>query len=211
MTSQIFFNYHFSENNDKENFFVNDTNRHAFDVSNENTFEQNIFLHAKKKSGKSHLLNIWREKNNALIFHDNFNEVIKSNKNVAIDNIFEKCTEEVAFHLINHCKLFNLKIFATSSLDLNNYNFKLKDLQSRLRSFYYLKINIPDDEMCKMLMTKLFLDKQIIIKQKEIFDFIFKRVDRTYNDIYSFVEKVDKLSLEKKRQLTIPLIREILY
>ena len=61
-----------------------------------------------------------------------------------------------------------------------------------------------------MLMTKLFLDKQIIIKHKEIFDFIFKRIDRTYDDIYSFVEKIDKLSLEKKRQLTIPLIKEIL-
>ena len=64
--------------------------------------------------------------------------------------------------------------------------------------------------MCKMLMTKLFSDKQIIIKNKEIFDFIFNRVNRTYNDIYKFIEKIDSLSLEKKRQLTIPLIKEIL-
>ena len=64
--------------------------------------------------------------------------------------------------------------------------------------------------MCKMLMVKLFSDKQIIIKNREIFDFIFKRVSRTYIDIYIFVEKLDRLSLEKKRQLTIPLIKEIL-
>ena len=64
--------------------------------------------------------------------------------------------------------------------------------------------------MCKMLMTKLFSDKQIIIKNKEIFDFIFNRVNRTYNDIFLFIEKIDSLSLEKKRQLTIPLIKEIL-
>ena len=64
--------------------------------------------------------------------------------------------------------------------------------------------------MCKMLMTKLFSEKQIIIKNKEIFDYIFNRVNRTYADIYFLVEKLDKLSLEKKRQLTIPLIREII-
>ena len=58
--------------------------------------------------------------------------------------------------------------------------------------------------------VKLFSDKQIIIKNKEIFDFIFNRVTRTYLDLYIFVEKLDKLSLEKKRQLTIPLIKEIL-
>ena len=210
MISQKFFNYHFSTNNNKENFFVNQTNRQAFDIVIDNNFDQNIFLFAPKKSGKSHLLSIWKEKNNALFFENNFTEIIKLNKNIAIDDIFKNCSEEDAFHLINHCKIYDLKIFVTSSVDLKDFEFKFKDLQSRLRSFYYLKINIPDDEMCKMLMTKLFLDKQIIIKHKEIFDFIFKRIDRTYVDIYSFVEKIDKLSLEKKRQLTIPLIKEIL-
>ena len=59
-------------------------------------------------------------------------------------------------------------------------------------------------------MTKLFSDKQIIIKNKDIFDYIFNRVNRSYIDLYLFVEKLDKLSLEKKRQLTIPLIKEII-
>ena len=83
-------------------------------------------------------------------------------------------------------------------------------MYSRLREFFYLEIKNPDDEMCKIFMTKLFSDKQIIIKNKEIFKYIFNRVNRSYNDIYLLVEKIDKLSLDKKRQLTIPLIKEIL-
>ena len=86
----------------------------------------------------------------------------------------------------------------------------LPDLISRLKSFYHIKIDQPDEEMCKIFLTKLFYEKQIIIKNKEIFDYIFVRVNRTYYDIYLIVEKLDKLSLEKKRQLTIPLIKEIL-
>ena len=54
------------------------------------------------------------------------------------------------------------------------------------------------------------MEKQFIIKNKDIFEFLLKRVNRTYEDIYNLVNKMDKLSLEKKRQLTIPLIRELI-
>ena len=168
-------------------------------------------MYGPKKSGKSHLLNIWKDNYNALMFHKNFNEIISSKKNVAIDDIFNSKSEEEIFHIINHCNLFNLKILITSSIKLQDYNSTFLDLFSRLRTFFYLEINEPNDEMCKILMTKLFYEKQIIVKNKEIFDFILKSsFNRTYNDIYLLVNKLDKLSLEKKRQLTIPLIKEIL-
>ena len=126
------------------------------------------------------------------------------------DDVLGKSSDEKLFHLINHCKLNYLKIYFVSSVDIKSYDFKFIDLYSRLREFIYLEINPPDDEMCKMLMIKLFSDKQIIIKNKEIFDFILNRLNRTYFDIFFFVEKLDRLSLEKKRQLTIPLIKEII-
>ena len=210
MSYQKVFNYQFLLKKDYENFFVNQTNQKAYDFTILDNFDQNIFLFGPKKSGKSHLVNLWKEKNNAVSYNKNFSKVINDNKNVVIDDVLDISTEEDLFHLINHCKLNNLKIYFTSSIDINSYKFKFRDLYSRLREFYFLEINTPDDEMCKMFMVKLFSDKQIIIKNKEIFDFIFNRVTRTYLDIYIFVEKLDKLSLEKKRQLTIPLIKEII-
>tara|TARA_B100000965_G_C19520198_1_gene726131 strand:+ start:615 stop:1247 length:633 start_codon:yes stop_codon:yes gene_type:complete len=210
MTFQKSFNYHFSELKDQDNFFVNSTNEEAYKVIKDSLFNQNVFLNGPKKSGKSHLCNIWKQINKAIIFHNNFDKIIKLKKNVIIENLFTNLNEEEIFHIINHCKSFNLKILITSSKDLNKHEFKLKDLSSRLKSFYHIKINQPDDEMCKLYMNKLFYDKQIIIKNAEIFDFIFKRINRTYNDIYLIVKKIDKLSLEKKRQLTIPLIKEII-
>jgi len=210
MSYQKVFNYQFLLKKDYENFFVNQTNQKAYDFTILDNFDQNIFLFGPKKSGKSHLVNLWKEKNNAISYNKNLSKVISENKNVVIDDVLDISTEEDLFHLINHCKLNNLKIYFTSSIDINSYEFKFRDLYSRLREFYFLEINTPDDEMCKMFMVKLFSDKQIIIKNKEIFDFIFNRVTRTYLDIYIFVEKLDKLSLEKKRQLTIPLIKEII-
>ena len=84
------------------------------------------------------------------------------------------------------------------------------DLKSRLKTFHYVKINNPNDEMSLIILTKLLTEKQFIIKNKEIFEFLIKRVNRSYEEIYNLAHKMDNLSLEKKRQLTIPLIKEIL-
>jgi len=211
MSYQNFFDYQFTSTKDHDNYFVNQTNQKAYDLTILKDFNQNIFLFGPKKSGKSHLVSIWKDKNNAIIYNkNNFNKIIKTRNNVVVDDCLSTSSEENIFHLINHCKLHNLKMYFTTSIEINTYNFKFNDLYSRLREFFYLEIETPDDEMCKMLMIKLFSDKQIIIKNKEIFDFIFKRLNRTYLDIYIFVEKIDRLSLEKKRQLTIPLIKEII-
>ena len=210
MSYQKIFNFQFSSKNKYENYFVNHTNQKAYDLTILDNFNQNIFLYGPKKSGKSYLANLWKNKNNAIQYNNNFSTIIETKKNIFIDDVLGKTSDENIFHLINHCKLNNLKMYFVSSININAYDFKFRDLQSRLREFIYLEIKSPDDEMCKMLMVKLFSDKQIIIKNEEIFDFIFKRLNRTYFDIYIFVEKLDRLSLEKKRQLTIPLIKEII-
>ena len=209
MKKQNIFKYHFEESNDLDNFFVNSTNLDAFNfITNE--FLDNIFLIGPEKSGKTHLLNIWSEINKAIIYNNNFNKIIDSNKNVAFDNILYDINEEEVFHIINHCKNTNLKILSTSCSALGNYKFNLADLNSRIKTFNHLKINNPDDEMCKIILTKLLHEKQVIVKNKEIFEFIYNIVNRTYKDIYLIIEKIDQLSLEKKRELTIPLIKEIL-
>ena len=69
---------------------------------------------------------------------------------------------------------------------------------------------MPDDELIVNLINKLLYDKQIIINNSEIFSYVLKRINRTYKDIYLLVDKIDKLSLEKRRELTIPLIKELI-
>ena len=209
---QKFFEYDFSPNFNQENYYVSDSNREAYDyVINENEFVKYSIIHGPVKSGKTHLGLIWQNKNNAIIYSDsNFQKVIKDKKNVFIDNFFEKINEEYLFYIINHCYNNNLKILLCTDKFISNYKFQLKDLSSRLKSFNFIEIKQPDDELIVNLIIKLLFDKQIIIQNSEIFSYILKRINRTYQDIYLFVENIDKLSLEKKRELTIPLIKELL-
>ena len=111
---------------------------------------------------------------------------------------------------LNHYNSNNLKVLITSHYEINEIDFSLKDLTSRLKTFTYCKINNPDDDMIINLLTKLFIEKQFIINSHEIFQFILKTANRSYEDMYYLVKKLDTLSIEKKRQLTIPLIKEIL-
>ena len=210
MTQQDHFNYNLKEKKDSSNFFVNDTNQKSYDIIINNNIVKNIFLKAPNKSGKSHLMNIWKKNNSAILYNQNLNEILETKKNIAIDNVFNNIDEENIFHIINHCKNENLKVFITSNLDIDEHNFKITDLKSRLKTFYYVSILNPDDEMVKIILTKLLHEKQFIIKNPEIFEFLVKRIERSYQSIYNIVDKLDKFSLEKKRQLTIPLIKEIL-
>ena len=69
---------------------------------------------------------------------------------------------------------------------------------------------MPDDELLINLMTKLFHDKQIIVKNPEIFHYIIKRVDRSYEKIFHLIDKIDNLLMKKNKQLTIPIIKELI-
>ena len=210
MIKQNIFNYNLKEIKDSSNFFVNKTNQETHYIIEKNSLVKNIFLNAPNKSGKSHLVNIWIKNNNAILYKSNLREIIDVKQNVVIDDLYKNLIEEDIFHIINHCKQENLKIFITSNLSIDNYEFKLNDLKSRLNTFYHVSISNPDDEMIKIILTKLLHEKQFIIKNPEIFEFLVNRIERSYQSIYNLVDKLDKLSLEKKRQLTIPLIKEIL-
>ena len=102
MSKQIFFNYKLKEKKDILNFYTNNTNIDAFNIVTNTEFKENIFLKGPKKSGKSHLLSIWASLNNAIFYDDNFKQIMNSNNNVIIDNIFDK-NEEKLFHIINNC------------------------------------------------------------------------------------------------------------
>mgnify|MGYP001245213850 CR=1 FL=1 len=208
VNKQKIINYTFKDNVNELNFFVNETNFHAFNrlINKESTFS---FLYGPKKSGKSFLAYIWKKKYNANKLSNNFEELIKKKDNILIDDLYS-FDQEIIFHLVNYCILNNLKILITSPYKINDIKFKFNDLSSRLKTFSFLEINIPDDEMLLTILTKLLIDKQFIVNSNDIFEYIIRRVDRSYKGIYDIVDKLDVLSLEKKRQLTIPLIREIL-
>lgn len=208
---QSFFNYNLKPKLTINDFYVTHVNKEAYQIIIKDKIDnQKLLLIGPNKSGKTHLGNIWQKQNNALIYNNNLEEILNCKKNIFFDNLFLNINEENIFHIINHCSLNNLSLLFTSNFELFDYNFKLQDLSSRLKTFDILRIDFPDDELIINLIIKLLHDKQIIINNPEIFQYILNRISRTYDHIFLLVENIDKLSLEKKRELTIPLIKELI-
>jgi len=209
---QTTFEYNISLEHNLENFYVSEANKDAYNfIIKENKFNNYSILYGPNKSGKTHLGLIWKEMNNAVVYDNaSYNNIIQCKKNIFVDNFFENLNEENLFHLINHCFNNNLKILLCTDKLISNNIFELKDLSSRLKSFNFIEIKKPDDELIVNLINKLLYDKQIIINNSEIFSFVLNRINRTYEDVHKFIEKIDKFSLEKKRELTIPLIKKLI-
>ena len=212
MFKQKIFDFNIKENYRNDDFFVSNSNLLAHKVLlNTKNPEKYIYLKGPAKSGKTHIGQIWQKINNAILFNYNdYNMILGQKKNVFVDNFSLNFDEEKLFHLINHCYSNNLNILVTSELSSTEEKFKLSDLSSRLKTFYFAEIFNPDDELLNNLLIKLMHDRQIHINNDEIFSFITKRIARTYLSIYNFVDRIDKLSLSKKKKITIPLIKELL-
>ena len=210
LMEQSFFNYNLRPNFSISDYFVGTSNIEAYNLLINTQNINNLFLVGPSKSGKTHLAFIWQKKFNAIIYDNNIKQILENTSNVIVDNIFDNINEEEIFHIINHCSSVNSKILVTSNIGLNEYTFQLKDLSSRLKTFININIDLPDDELLINLMTKLFHDKQIIVKNPEIFHYIIKRVHRSYDKIFHLIDKIDNLLMKKNKQLTIPIIKELI-
>ena len=87
--------------------------------------------------------------------------------------------------------------------------FKLNDLASRINSFVFIGIELPTDDLIKVIISKSLSDKQISLSPK-ISDFILKNIDRSYTKIFKFLKDVDELSLSSGKSININLIKKVL-
>ena len=87
----------------------------------------------------------------------------------------------------------NKYLIVTSKQQIVNIEFNLEDLRSRSKNFLLQNIEKPDDELMFALITKKFSDRQVSI-EKNLIDYIIKRIDRSYRKIFDFIYKIDEMS-----------------
>jgi chromosomal replication initiation ATPase DnaA len=70
-------------------------------------------------------------------------------------------------------------------------------------------IQLPTDDLLKVIITKTLSEKQINIDPK-ISDFIIKNVERSYEKMIKFLKDIDELSLSTGKSININLIKKVL-
>ena len=214
--NQLFIKFENIKDYKKENFFVSTSNLEAFEILNSwpKWIKKFINLYGEKYSGKSHLAKIFELKSTCLnISEKNFTEEIlikfKTKQSLIIEDYQNNISENLLYSLINIVEQENKYLLITSEKPINEFNYKLNDLVSRLNNFLYIKLGAPDDELIYALIVKNFSDRQITI-DKKLIDYIIKRIDRSYESIFIFISKVDQLSLQKGKPINLEVIKKVL-
>ena len=214
--NQLLFNFNYSQNFNYDDFFVSKSNYFAFQLIEKwPKWEKNILnISGEKFSGKSHLANIFCNKNKCIkIIEDQLNDEIlkklKLHENIVLDDFNNLTEERLLYSLFNLVDHDNKYLLINSIKPINEINFDLHDLKSRSKNCLFAKIDKPDDELMFALILKNFSDRQIEIDKKFI-DFIIKRIDRSYGKISDFIYKIDELSLKNKKPIDFKTIKEIL-
>ena len=113
-----------------------------------------------------------------------------------IDDFNNQIDEKLFYTIANMGSQDNKYLIVTSPYPLKDFKIKLKDLSSRFSSFIDIGIDLPTDDLLRVILTKNFSDKQINITKKNI-EYILKNIDRSYEKINLFTNSIDDLSLKK--------------
>ena len=214
--NQQIFNFENNKSLNANDFFVSRSNYYAYELINSwPKWEKKIVnICGEKYSGKSHLSNIFIQKFKGRIIYANTvnNETLNSLKtyeNIVLENFSKSVNENLIYSLFNLMDQDNKYLVINSQIPINEIDFKLNDLKSRLKNCLVAKIQNPDDEMIYALIVKNFADRQISL-DKKLIDFIIKRIDRSYGKIFEFIYKIDEISLKKKKSINLNIIKETL-
>ena len=214
---QLTFKFPFSKKYYEQDFFVSSNNFSAYKlIESWPTWPGkwlNIF--GDPGSGKTHLAKILEKKIDKIKLVDakNINnETVQDLNNLdclIIDSFKNNVEEKLLYSILNQSKQLDNYVLMNSISSIKNINFKLNDLVSRINSFLYIGIELPTDDLLKVIISKTLSDKQIRINPK-ISDYIINNVERSYEKMFKFLKDVDELSLSTGKSININLIKKIL-
>jgi chromosomal replication initiation ATPase DnaA len=215
--NQLIFKFPFSKKYYKQDFFVSNNNFSAYKLIEEWPTWPGKWLNifGAPGSGKTHLAKILEKKINKIKLIDakNVDEGIIRDLNtincLIIDSFENNIEENLLYSILNESKQLENYILINSTPSIKNINFNLKDLKSRINSFLYIGIELPTDDLLKVIISKTFSDKQVNINPK-ISDYIINNVERSYEKLFKFLKDVDEMSLSTGKSININLIKKVL-
>ena len=166
-------------------------------------------------SGKTHLSKILEKKIKKIKLVDakDINNKIMEDLNnldcLIIDSYQNNIDEKLFYSILNQSKQLDNYILINSIPSIKNNKFNLEDLISRINSFLFIGIELPTDDLLKVLISKTLSDKQTSINPK-LLEFIINNVDRSYEKMFKFLKDVDELSLSTGKSININLIKKVL-
>ena len=209
-----------------EGFYTSQENSHLVSLLKDRNFLDDLFIYGTKESGKTFLLqamcNSYSSVSKSSLYIPlkkvmNYGiEIFESLENIdliCIDGIEEVISkiewEKAIFNLINKALISESRLILTSSKDLKSLNFLLPDLESRIRKIQSYELYPINDEDIFDALKYISKLTSINLGDKEA-RYLVTYSQRNISNLVHILESLDQLSMEMKRKITIPLIKEVI-
>jgi DnaA family protein len=209
-----------------EGFFISQENSHLLSLLKDSDFLDDLFIYGTKESGKTFLLqamcNSYSSMSKSSLYIPlkkvmNFGvDIFESLENIdliCVDGIEEVISkiewEKAIFNLINKALISESRLILTSSKDLKSLNFSLLDLESRIRKFQGYELHPINDKDIFDALKYISKLTSINLGDKEA-KYLVTYSQRNISNLVHILESLDQLSMEMKRKITIPLIKEVI-
>ena len=126
-----------------------------------------------------------------------------------IDDYQNNIKEKLFYSVLNQSHQSNQYVIVNSLQPIKTSAVTLTDLKSRFDNFIDIGIDLPTDDLIRVILTKNFSDKQVKIEAK-LLEYILKNIHRSYEDIFDLIDKLDSLSLSTGKSININLIKKVL-
>ena len=217
LTSQLVFKFPFKTKYYEQDYYVSSNYFSAYQLieSWPNWPDKCVNIFGPKGCGKTHLSNIFIKKIKSYYVEAGDLKNIDMIKNIEnkecliIDDYKNNIKENEFYSILNFLRQANKYVIINSIFPIKNEKIKLNDLKSRLNSFIDVGIELPTDELLKVIISKYFSDKQIDITPK-ISEYIIKNIERSYEKVFKFIKEIDDLSLSSGKSININLIKKVL-
>jgi chromosomal replication initiation ATPase DnaA len=199
-----------------EDFIVGPSNEQAYAMIEAwpNWPGEALLLVGPRGSGKTHLGAIWAKRAHAWTVRRGELDAgsvhrLMTPQALLIEDADEKGDEVSLFHLVNAAKLRRSHLLLTAVSEPSQWGLSTPDLLSRLRLSPAIHIEEPDESLMRMVIVKLFVDRQLVV-DAGVIEAILTRAERSFAGARAAVEALDQHSLATKRRITGALAREVL-
>lgn len=206
-----------------EDFFFDEKNLKLKDVLLSN---EDFFLYGRNKVGKTYLMqslcNLYAKRNKTSLYIPlKYIYNLDTSLLDSLDNLDLICIDDINlingkdkwelafFNLINNCLTSRCRLIFCSSINPSQLLFKLKDLESRIKKLDSFEILPVSDSNLVNALNFIAKSRAINLGIKEL-NYLVKYSKRSVSSLIKLIDKLDKLSMEQKRKITIPLIKEII-
>jgi hypothetical protein len=187
-----------------ELFFNNDENFLLLNI--EEDLIRNYLFHASLNSHALHPKTIDLEEK--VLNPEDFKNPIVFIKNLSSETLNQE-SEIFLFNGFNYCLNKNTKTLFSSNNFIKNLDIKLADLESRLNTVLPVEILNPSDKEKMNLINFELKQRGLEINDKEM-KYIFTHHSRDLNSLLNLAEKLDEISHQEKKSISINLIKKII-